>query len=51
MKSALDPSGKYRKLVFRRLPGGSRRLLGGRDRQKTAWVRWEFSKPLQGGEK
>eukprot|EP00434_Breviolum_minutum_P006989 symbB.v1.2.006166.t1/scaffold366.1/size218977/8 len=29
VKSALDPSGKYRKLVFRRLPGGSRRLLGG----------------------
>lgn len=29
VQSALDPSGRYRKLVFRRLPGGSRRLLGG----------------------
>ena len=32
VQSTLD-GGRYRKLVFRRLPGGSRRLLGGASRK------------------
>eukprot|EP00435_Cladocopium_sp_Y103_P042544 s1701_g11.t1 len=46
VQSALDPSGRYRKLVFRRLPGGSRRLLGGRGDQEIIGRSWEKSRIL-----